>query len=206
MDGGCGLGQWTIFLTKQGYKVTGIDISKKTIEALAARFPGISFVDGDIRRTGFPEESYDAYVSWGTFEHFEDGLGETIREAHRILVKNGLLFITVPFQNERHIRRGRHALEYWDENYDPQVGYKSRMRFYQWRLTESELKRELEICGFKVFNIIPVNKSHGLSRMLRHDLHINPESLFGRILQRCLNPFIPKSYVSHMLLAICQRN
>jgi ubiquinone/menaquinone biosynthesis C-methylase UbiE len=110
--------------------VIGLDISKATIERLSEIFPDHNFIVGDIRSTGFDDESFDAYFSWGTFEHFEIGLGPCFKEANRILKKGGYLFVSVPFQNGRHLRKDRRELYMWDENFDRENGYVKEIRFY----------------------------------------------------------------------------
>ncbi len=75
LDGGCGLGEWTLYFAVQGYQVVGLDLSQATIQKLKEHFPDTDFIAGDIRQTGFAEVSLDAYFSWGVFEHFEAGLG-----------------------------------------------------------------------------------------------------------------------------------
>jgi len=90
LDGGCGMGVWTVFLANQGFDVVGLDISRHTIARLNELLPTHQFLCGDIRETQFPDASFDAYLSWGTFEHFEDGLGKCFREAKRILIPGGV--------------------------------------------------------------------------------------------------------------------
>jgi len=75
LDGGCGLGAWTVFLANEGFDVVGLDISQRTIKRLNESLPNYQFLCGDIRRTQFGNGSFDGYFSWGTFEHFEQGLG-----------------------------------------------------------------------------------------------------------------------------------
>ena len=205
LDGGCGMGAWTVFLANQGFDVVGLDISQRTIARLNELLPSYQFLVGDIRETEFADASFDAYFSWGTFEHFEDGLGKCFGEARRILKRGGYLFLSVPFQNRRHLRRDKRELRLWDENYDKQRGYASEMRFYQWRLTKSEFQREFEINGFKALRVEAINKWQGLHRAVTHDLHIDPGSRFHRILQVFLYPLVPKDYVAHMIMGIGQR-
>jgi SAM-dependent methyltransferase len=205
LDGGCGLGDWTLYYASKGFQVVGLDLSRVTIEKLNELFPGQHFKTGDIRKTEFEDNFFDIYFSWGTFEHFENGLGEPLREARRILKPGGYLFITVPFQNGRHLSREKHALQCWDENYDPGKGYQSKMRFYQWRLTRPELQRELEINGFKTLKVQPVDKWHGLYRMLELDYHINTSSKFGSWLHSKLYRLVPEGYASHMLMGVAQK-
>ena len=70
LDGGCGLGEWTVALGRMGYRTLGIDISGETIGKLLELFPDTAFAVADIRDTGLEAESFDGYFSWGVFEHF----------------------------------------------------------------------------------------------------------------------------------------
>ncbi|WP_204106185.1 MULTISPECIES: class I SAM-dependent methyltransferase [Spirulina sp. CCY15215] len=205
LDGGCGLGEWTIFLGDRGFEVVGFDISQSTITRLQEIFDDRQFVHGDIRQTDFENDTFDAYFSWGTFEHFENGLGDCIREAYRILKPGGFLFISVPYQNWRHILRDSRALFHWDETYNPEQGYTGVRRFYQWRLTIPELERELAIERFKVLRIHPIGREQGIKRMLIHDLPIQPETWLDRLVSPILSTLIPTRFVGHMILAIAQK-
>jgi len=126
-------------------------------------------------------------------------------EARRILKREGYLFISVPFQNGRHLRRDKDELWLWDENFDKKKGYTSKMRFYQWRLTKPELEREFEINGFKALRVEAIDKWRGLHRAVKHALHIEPGSKIHRIMQELLYPFVPKDYVAHMLMGVGQK-
>lgn len=205
LDGGCGLGKWTLYYASRGFDVIGLDLSAKTVAQLKSRFARANFVVGDIRKTHFPDNSFDAYFSWGTFEHFEIGLGPCFAEARRILKPGGYLFITLPFQSGNHLRRDSGPLERWDEAFDAAKGYTSEMRFYQWRLTKGELAREFEINGFRCLEVQPIHKAHGLHRAIKHDLGINSNSPLHRALQILLYPLVPKSYIAHMLMGVGQK-
>lgn len=205
LDGGCGLGEWTIFLGDRGFEVVGFDISQSTISRLQELFGDRQFVRGDIRQTGFENDTFDAYFSWGTFEHFENGLGDCIREAYRILKPGGFLFISVPYQNWRHILRDSRALSHWDETYNSERGYTGERRFYQWRLTIPELERELAIERFKVLGVHPIGREQGIKRMLIHDLPIQSGTWLDRLVTPIFSKLIPTRFVGHMILAIAQK-
>lgn len=205
LDGGCGMGDWTVYFSMKGYETIGMDLSRATIEKLNEKFPAYHFTIGDIRNTEFESDSFDIYFSWGTFEHFEDGFTAPLAEARRILKKGGYLFISVPFHNGRLLRNVKSPLWRWDENFDKIRGYRSKMRFYQWRVTQSELQQELEINGFKMQQVKPIHKLHGLRRAIKHDMKINPRSIPGKALQVLLYPFIPNSYIAHMIVAVGQK-
>ena len=38
LDGGCGLGDWTLCFERQGFSVAGLDLSRQTVAQLKARF------------------------------------------------------------------------------------------------------------------------------------------------------------------------
>jgi SAM-dependent methyltransferase len=196
LDGGCGLGDWTLFFARQGFSVTGLDLSRQTVEQLQVRFPEARFVDGDIRRTDFADESFDAYFSWGVFEHFESGLQACVREAFRIVKPGGLLFVSVPLDNLRQSLLGTLARP------RPEG---TKLRFYQWRLTRSELARELGIGGFEVLEVKPVNKRQGVLRSLHHELGLPYEWLLTKGLSVLLAPLVPGSIFAHMVIAVARK-
>ena len=205
LDAGCGLGEWTIFLSDQGYDVYGVDISRQTISWLNHQFPQYNFLSADIRHLSFPDRFFDAYFSWGVFEHFEEGLGGCINEAWRVLKLGGYLFISVPFHNWRHILRDARPLSRWGIGYDSQKGYSSPMRFYQWRLTIPELEQELAMRGFRVLKIRPISVQEGLRRALHHDFHLKHGSFANRAVGRLLHRISPRRWFGHMLMAIAQK-
>ncbi len=190
------------YYAARGFDAVGVDLSQDAVARCQARFPDAQFTQGDIRRTGLPSASFDAYFSWGTFEHFEEGLSPCIREAFRLLRPGGFLFVTVPFQNRRHLRRNRRRLWQWDEHCHPADGYLRPMRFYQWRLTREELRRELLIGGFVVKRLHPIHKASGLRRMLANDWRLPAGTLAHRAARRLIGPFIPSRDVAHMILGI----
>ena len=85
LDGGCGMGEWTVFLAQQGFDVTGLDISEATIARLGTWFPTSTFLRGDLRRTDFPDSSFDAYLLVGHVRAFREWTGRLSRggEPHR---------------------------------------------------------------------------------------------------------------------------
>ena len=200
LDGGCGLGEWTVYLTGRGFEVVGLDLSQATIERLSAAWPQCRFVCGDIRQTGFPDASFDAYFSWGTFEHFEQGMGECIVEAYRLLKPGGWLFISVPFHNWRLILRDARRLP------APADGAAGVRRFYQWRLTGPELRHELEIRGLRVQAIKAIAKDQGVHRWLQWDVRLWREgTLPFAVARRALSLVMPSRFISHMIWAAAQK-
>jgi ubiquinone/menaquinone biosynthesis C-methylase UbiE len=199
LDGGCGLGDWTLHFTRAGLPTLGLDISRATVELLQRKFPEAEFAVGDIRRTGLPDASFDGYFSWGTFEHFQDGLGGCVAEAHRLLKPGGLLFVSVPFDNIRHSLR---AILLDAHRRQPETGAR---RFYQWRLTRAELADALARGGFAVEDVKIIGKRQGLQRLLQHNLRLSPTGLPAKGLAVLLAPIVPAVLVGHMILAIARK-
>jgi len=196
LDGGCGLGDWTLYFAKSGHRVTGLDLSRDTVAQLNRLFPEASFVAGDIRHTGFAPNSFDVYYSWGVFEHFESGMRDCVAEAFRILKPGGLLFISVPFDNLRlSMINAFGRLQPVEPN----------MRFYQYRFARPELAREIAISGFKVLKLHLIHKRQGVLRSLHHEFGLPYSSLATRALAAGLANILPGVAVAHMVLAVAQK-
>lgn len=196
LDGGCGLGEWVVALTKEGHDVVGMDISRSTVEQLTHMFPEAGFVFGDIRKTDYPDDSFDAYFSWGVFEHFEAGPGDCLREAFRILKPGGMLFISVPLDNLRQSMLGTFAQA------RPMV---SGERFYQYRFTRAELAREILLGGFELVSLHPLHKRQGVLRALHHEFGLPYRWLLTRGLSAVLSPLVPAWWIAHMVLAVARK-
>lgn len=194
LDGGCGLGDWVLALSRMGYQVSGMDLSRRTVKELQRRFPGESFIAGDIRSSGFSPDSFDIYFSWGVFEHFESGPQVCLREAWRILKPGGILFFSVPLDNLRHALSGSLA--------KPNTVGAGNSRFYQYRFTRAELAREVHMAGFDVLSVYPIHKRQGALRSLHHDFGMRYEWFVTKALAAILSPLIPSWVIAHMVLVV----
>ncbi|MGN6573912.1 MAG: class I SAM-dependent methyltransferase [Pseudolabrys sp.] len=199
LDGGCGLGDWVVWLTRAGYPTVGLDVSRLTIGKLKEMFPGMEFAVGDIRETGFPDASFDAYFSWGTFEHFEEGFDRVVGEAYRVLRPGGLLFTSMPFFN---LRIALHDIYRAPWRLRPQT---DRTRFYQWRLTRAELAKILSRHGFAVDDVKIIGKRQGIQRWLQQNFRLSATSTMARGFAALTAPFVPKTLIGHMILAVAKK-
>ena len=199
LDGGCGMGEWVLHLTQAGYPTRGLDISKITIGKLREKFPAMDFEVGDIRATGVPDNSFEGYFSWGTFEHFEEGFERVVAEAFRVLSPGGILFVSTPFDNLRHSVKAVLGAGY---RLPPQ---NNPTRFYQWRLTRGELATILARHGFEVIDVNIIHKREGTVRWLQNILGINPSKRVSRVIGAAFALMIPATVVGHMILAIARK-
>ena len=199
LDGGCGLGDWTLYFSRNGHPTLGLDLSRATVARLKELFPEAEFAVGDIRDTGLDGASFDGYFSWGVFEHFEEGLQSCIREGHRLLKPGGYLFVSVPFDNLRHSLLGARA------GRERASTIRDAQRFYQWRLTRSELRRELAMGSFEVLQVKPIHKRQGILRSLHHEFGLPYDWTLTKGLSVLLHPFVPGPLIAHMLLAVARK-
>ena len=197
LDGGCGLGDWVLTLSQMGYDLVGVDLSRRTVEKLQERYPKVPFFSGDIRETEFLDNSFDAYYSWGVFEHFESGPQACLAEAWRLLKPEGLLFISVPLDNLRHSLLGSLS--------KPKSSNVGELRFYQYRFTRAELAKEINMAGFEVLSVRPIHKRQGLLRSLHHEFGMPFEWLLTKGLATVLAPIIPGWVIAHMVFAVARK-
>ena len=97
LDLGCGSGWLSIFMSKYGFEVTGIDASKPAIELANAWAKednaNVSFLAGDLLNLPFNDGAFDAIVCNSVLEHFRLDQGKIIFDkVHKILTAGGFFF------------------------------------------------------------------------------------------------------------------
>ena len=102
LDVGCHGSKLVIELASLGYETYGIDVIEYTLE-----HPNFTFVQGDICKTPFPYDFFDAVTAVSIIEHiglgrwgdpiYSDGDKKAMKEIKRILKPGGKAIITVPF-------------------------------------------------------------------------------------------------------------
>ncbi len=99
LEGGCGMGNYLSYYAGRGYNVVGLDFAIKALRILHGRQPKLKLTCGDVSRLPFADETFDLYYSGGVVEHFERGAAGSLSEARRVLKKDGVLLISVPYQS-----------------------------------------------------------------------------------------------------------
>jgi len=187
LDYGCGDGLQTLLLGKRCKKVIGIDISQHSINNAKrlSRFTGkrinSEFKCVKIENAYYTNEYFDKIFSFCVIEHIPNYKG-VLREAYRILKKNGQLIFSVDTlenvedTNLRETHRKRHSVENYFQKF--------------------ELKNILEQIGFKSINMYPICKSNYAKQIfLRRNKKVTNKFQYGFLL----------SILSYMILRYKER-
>lgn len=94
LDIGCGAGFLTNKLSKNGFDVTGLDISVESLEIakLYDETKKVKYVNGDAYELPFADASFDIITSIDFLEHVEFPQ-DVIKEMSRVLKPKGLFFL-----------------------------------------------------------------------------------------------------------------
>lgn len=103
-----GTGDLAVAAGRRGLRVVGIDFSKAMLDRAARKFPGGSFLLGDVLHLPFQDETFDAVtVGWG-IRNLADPL-RGLREARRVLRPGGR-FVCLEFMRPKSaLLRALHA-------------------------------------------------------------------------------------------------
>jgi 2-polyprenyl-3-methyl-5-hydroxy-6-metoxy-1,4-benzoquinol methylase len=95
LDAGCGVGRPTSeFLSRKGFSVTGVDISKRMIDLAKKNVPDARFFQKNILTLDFHDESFDGIICVYTLWHIPRANHPTIiQNFHRMLKDDGILVL-----------------------------------------------------------------------------------------------------------------
>ncbi len=107
MDFACGTGRHMIPLSKEGYDIVGLDISRKLLKIAKTRLSSMQLVRADMRRLPFKPGVFVAAVSMDTSFGYlpteEDDI-QSLRELHETLKQDSTVIVDV-FNRERLIKK-----------------------------------------------------------------------------------------------------
>ena len=173
LEGGCGPGHWVRYYHDRGFKVLGIDFAHRTIEKLRRINPALDVRVANICRIPAEDGQVHVYYSGGVMEHFESGPEPALREAKRVLARDGWFLCSVPDANW--LRRG---LLYRNAGFDKAV-YNGELAirqvkrtqieplcenrpFFQYAFREDEFRTYLDQAGFQVMETFGYDLIWGL--------------------------------------------
>ncbi len=153
LDAGCGWGRDAKILAKS-FSVIGIDLSEKLIDLAKAYASKVHFQVADMCKTSFPKESFNGIWSNDTLIHLNRrDILPTLKEFHRLLKKNGILYISV--------KEGE------GEGFEEEEMSNFKPRFYTW-FKEDEIIKYFKKAGFRIIEtaVFYEKKKLGLKRNL----------------------------------------
>ena len=96
---GCGKGHFLSVAESRGWESVGLEVSHSALEALGQlkREKGLRFsvIESPLTEASLPGESFDVVTLFEVIEHLEDPVS-TLREVHRLLKREGILYLTTP--------------------------------------------------------------------------------------------------------------
>ncbi len=166
LDFGCGLGLFVKALQEQGYESYGIDHSERSIQTGREKLHLKNLTCGRLEDYR-PSKLFDCVTAVAVLEHLKDPK-QFIKNAHRQLKKNGLLFLRFPSADS--------------------LQFKALGRFYNWiqtpyhlyYFTLESIKRMLEHQGFQITEVYPVRTSWHWARSLANSLGFSEDYLKWR--------------------------
>lgn len=138
IEAGCGNGHVVYFMNYLGYQnVQGIDFAHQTVALVNRFFPALKISCQDVRKTNFPNQTFDLYFSFGVIEHFYEGYEAIINEAKRITRTGGYLAISFPQMSL--LRKVKSQLGFYSEKMPV-----NQKQFYQFAFDPQKVAEELK--------------------------------------------------------------
>ena len=213
LEAGCGLGRWVIYLTRQGFDITGVDIAGEGIEELLQRFPEVKAQVADLHHLPFPDGHFQGMISNGVVEHFEEGPVTVLREMRRVLREDGVLLCIVPYQNTLRtlIHKPLCLLRYAIRRIQGVP-----LQFEEYRFSRDDYLGKLKEAGFGVEEVGWVELTDPTTSYTLYvdfgGLFKDPKrgqvfgiSGFGQFVKRMLNGISPWTHCEG-IVAVCRKN
>jgi SAM-dependent methyltransferase len=154
LEVGSGSGRLSCFLALQGYRTVCLDFSRAALGASRANYAAAQvsgwFVDGDAFTLPFSDERFDAVLSTGLFEHFQDPL-PIVREMARVLRAGGLFYSDIVPRKFSLFR----SLDWLGKAKRTLLGTRLPEGFYERAFTAAEIRELLEAVRLVEVRVFP---------------------------------------------------
>lgn len=206
VDGGSGIGRLLVYYKQKRYTIYGVESVYSAVKKAKNYDPSLPLIQADLRRFPCIDNTYDVYLSEGVIEHDINGPDAILQEAKRVLKKDGLLFISIPIQNNFY-KVFKPFITFFRnifiENIVRRILQKpliQKKEFHYYLYTKKEFEEAIKRNGFKILFLEPTMHIAGivkicpffLNRMSNKDNtgnSIHFLNRLGRILYYCTKPF-----------------
>lgn len=196
LDAGGGTGRWAVQMARKGCKVVLMDISEEMLKVAAKKIEKTGLQNriivkkGDIKETGYPDESFDMILCEHTLFLFKEP-DILIKELRRILKDKARLIISAQNRYAQSLSSlsDKPSPENLDNAFKILLREKyhsmtkdGKVKIYTW--TPNEIRTMLERNGFRVEKI--VGKGFTMPLRISKELFMEkryPEDLFNQILR-----------------------
>lgn len=139
-DLGCGPGHVAAYLHSQGADIFGIDLSPGMVEQARAKFPGLTFEQGDMRGLKLDDGALGGIIALYSIIHIpREDVTDVLRELRRVLTPGGKLLLGF-HQGEQVLR----VEELWGKEVNLDFTF----------FTPAEMKANLAEAGFAIIEVI----------------------------------------------------
>ena len=140
-DMGCGPGQIARYLHERGARVIGVDLSPRMIAVAKRLNPEIDFQIGNmLALTNVPDATWGGIAAFYSIIHIPRAqIPDALREFHRVLVPNGILFLAYHRGDET-----LHPSEMWEIPVNMDFHY----------LERAAIEKNLEATCFEITEVI----------------------------------------------------
>lgn len=102
-DAGCGCGIYCAKLLRNGFSVSGFDVSEDAVQIAKRNAPAAELKTADICVTGYDSDSFDAVISRDVLDHMTKNNAQlALREFCRIVKPGGIVIFTLDFPDEEY--------------------------------------------------------------------------------------------------------
>lgn len=95
LEAGCGEGYGADLIASVARRVVAVDYDAATVAHVAARYPRVEVVEGNLAALPLPDASVDVVVNFQVIEHLWDQ-PQFVAECARVLRRGGLLLMSTP--------------------------------------------------------------------------------------------------------------
>ena len=103
LDAGCGIGVFTRYYARKGFKVTGIDLTEKALEITKKSLDiydlNAELVLGSVEKLPFEDNTFDYIVSNGVIHHTPN-TEDAVNEFYRVLKPGGKASVSIYYKNQ----------------------------------------------------------------------------------------------------------